>query len=120
MVRKLISDAELTAYFMMLAEKPHALTKKQKDKLRSRVVDGDPMKVRYTGRLAGFHRGKIIEAEPLFLTKTGYEYPMPKWKGCDFRITDEDCDLFRVANLATDKLYDGFERVYDKEETSWD
>ena len=114
MGRKSIGDDELKAYFMMLAEKPGALTKKQQDKLRSRVVHGEPMKVKYTGRLAGFWDGGIIEAEPATITQTGYEYPMPKWQGSDFRIRDEDGDYFGIAKLATDRLYKGFERVEEE------
>ena len=50
MAKKLINRGELVAYRKMLAENPDALTKKQKDELRSKLLDGEAIKVRYTGR----------------------------------------------------------------------
>ena len=111
MAKKLINRGELVAYRKMLAENPDALTKKQKDELRSMVLDGEAIKVRYTGRLGGFHNGKIIEAIPRAISGSGLPYPLPKHIGYDFRVTDEDGDSFRIAKKMTDKLYEGFERV---------
>ena len=108
-----ISETELQRYLKMDIDDLKGLPKKELDRLRSRIIDSEPIKVKYTGNISGFHRGKTIEAIPRFATGSGLPYPLPKHRAVDFRIIDEDGDSFTVAKDAKGPLYKGFERAED-------
>ncbi|PID15573.1 hypothetical protein CSV63_07265 [Sporosarcina sp. P34] len=86
--------------------------KKLKDKLRSGSVGRSAIRVIYLGRKGGWHYGKVIEAIPRHVQKSGLPYPFPKWRHCDYRIVDEDGDPFPISEHGT-ILHDGFYFVPD-------
>lgn len=85
---------------------------KLKVKLRSGTVGRSVLRVIYLGKMGGWHYGKIIEAIPRHVQKSGLPHPFPKWRHCDYRIEDEDGDPFTVSEHGT-KLYKGFYFVPD-------
>ena len=76
--------------------------KKLQDKLRSSTIGSETIDVIYMGRFGGFHYGKVIQAKARHVTGTGKPYPYPKWKHCDYRITDEDGDAYPISDNGTE------------------
>lgn len=88
------------------------MNKVEKDKLRSSVLyKNETLKVRYVGEACNFSKGKIIDAIPRFVTKSGLPYPKPKWVPSCYFVTDLDGELFEVAQERYGKIYEGFEWV---------
>lgn len=88
------------------------MNKAELDKQRSGTLyKGEVLRVRYVGKSCGFHNGKVINAVPRYVHKSGLPYPQPKWIPCEYVIEDEDGDKFIVAKERYGELYKGFEWV---------
>lgn len=81
-------------------------------KIRSSTIGQDVIKVVYLGKMAGLHFGKVIEASPRYVTKTGQKFPYPKWQHSVYRIEDQDGEMFTVSDDGI-IFYEGFYPVPD-------
>lgn len=86
--------------------------KQENDKLRSTVLyEDEVLYVICRANYGNFLKDVQIEAKPRFVCKSGLPYPQPKWMVCDYYITDNEGDSYKVAKERYGKLENGFEWV---------
>lgn len=76
-------------------------------KVRSTTIGPKKIKVIYLGNSGGFHFGEVVEAKARHVSSTGKKHPYPKYRHCDYRIVDEDGDVFPVSTDGI-SFYKGF------------